>query len=394
MTTVMDTNTTGAETDAMDFSVGEVYRTVKDGRKLLAKAAIVGALLSATLAFFLANKFTSTAVLMPPDQQSISSPSPMTQMTGLASMSLGGAAGLMSQRTPGQTVVGMLTSDSVLDAVIEKNDLRRVYNAKYIEDARKALLAHSDISEDKKSGLVIISITADDKVLAHTMTVAYLDRLTSLMNDLGTSSAQRERIFLEQRLKGLSKELDASVAALGQFSSQNATIDIQKQGTATLEAASRLQAQLIAAQTELSSLKERFADGSAQVRSAQAGVAELQRRLNTISGMGQKANSDDLQNDQIAPSIRKLPLLAGRYAELYRDVQNKEALFQTLTKQYELARVEESKVVPPVRILQPASTPEKKSGPHRSIIILVGVFVSVFGSAMFLLFQRYWGASR
>lgn len=118
-----------------------------------------------------------------------------------------------------------------------------------------------------------------------------------------------------------------------------------------MEAASRLQGQLIAAESDLLGLKTRYTDRSPQVQAAQATIEELHRQLNTISGAGKSNSSPGLSENQIAPSIRTLPLLAGKYADLYRSVVTEEAVYQTLTKQYELARVQESKEIPLVRVL-------------------------------------------
>jgi uncharacterized protein involved in exopolysaccharide biosynthesis len=383
-------NFNGASADSGEISLGDVYQTLKNGRRLIGRFAISGLLVGTAVAFVIPNTFISTAELMPPDQQSIASPSPMMQASGIGLTLGAGAGSLISQRTPGQTVVGMLDSDTVLDAVIDKNDLRRVYRKRYIEDARKSLLAHTDIAEDKKSGLVMINVTARTPTQAHAIAATFLDRLMVITDELSTSSAKRERIFLQQRLKDLTAQLEQSTAALGKFSSQNATMDIRNQATATLEAASRVQGQLIAAESDLSSLRTRFADSSPQVKSAEASISALQSKLNALSGAGQTAVSDAPSGDQIAPSIRALPLLQGRYQELARDVASQEVLFQTLTKQYELARVEESKVIPAVRVLQEPSTPEERSGPHRLIIIALITFALCLGSSLFLLWRQFW----
>lgn len=383
---------TQAAPDSMNISLGEIYQTIRDHRRLIGGITLAGAALATVVAFLIPNKYTSTAQLMPPDQQSISNTSALTPLSGAGAALLGsGAGGLMTQRTPGQTVIGVLTSPTELDYIINKFNLRSVYHKRYIEDAQKALLAHSSISEDKKSGILQISVTSKDRQLSQGIAAAYIDELNLIVNNLGTSSANRERIFLEQRLKEVKVELDASTQALGQFSSRNATMDIQRQGAATVESASRLQAQLIAAESDMSSLKTRFTESSPQVRAAQARIDELHRQLNTISGVGQSVDSAGLQEDQIVPSIRKLPLLAEKYSDLYRHVVIDETLYETLSKQYELAKVEEAKEIPLVRVLAPASYPEKKSSPQRSIIIALGAALSMFASVMWVLSRRYWG---
>jgi len=70
-----------------------------------------------------------------------------------------------------------------------------------------------------------------------------------------------------------------------------------------------------------------------------------------MGGEGENAEGGDLKADQFMPSIRKLPLLGVTYADLYRRVMMQGTLYETLTKQYELARVQEAKEIPPIKVL-------------------------------------------
>jgi uncharacterized protein involved in exopolysaccharide biosynthesis len=79
-----------------------------------------------------------------------------------------------------------------------------------------------------------------------------------------------------------------------------------------------------------------------------------------------------------------------RWADLYRQVKVKETVFDLLTEQCELARIEEVKSIPSVRVIDPASWPEKKSFPPRLIIMLAFTSLSVFGAATFLVVANRW----
>ena len=136
----------------------------------------------------------------------------------------------MSTRTPGETFIGILYSQTAQDDIIDRFDLRRIYHCKFYIDARKILTAQTTIEEDKKSGIISISVMDRDPNLARDIAKAYVEELDKLVNKLSTSSARRERIFLEERIKSIKNELDASSVALSQFSSRNATIDPQSQG--------------------------------------------------------------------------------------------------------------------------------------------------------------------
>ncbi len=150
----------------------------------------------------------------------------------------------------------------------------------------------------------------------------YVDELNRLVAQLSTSAARRERIFLEGRLQGVNRDLEASEKEFSQFASKNTTIDVKEQGKAMVDAAAVLQGQLIATRSELEGLRQIYTDNNARVRSLRARVDELKVQLGKIAGKGEDASaSSDDQQDSSYPSIRKLPLLGVTYADLYRQTQ-------------------------------------------------------------------------
>jgi capsule polysaccharide export protein KpsE/RkpR len=205
---------------------------------------------------------------------------------------------------------------------------------------------------------------------------------------LSTSSARRERIFLEERLKAVSLDLEAAEKDFSQFSSKNTAIDIKEQGKAMVEAAATLQGQYIAAQSELEGLKQVYTDNNVRVRSVRARIAELKRQLEKLGGKGElPSDPSGQQADFLYPSIRKLPLLGVTYADLYRRTRVQEAVFESLTKEYELAKVQEVKEIPTVKVLDSPNIPERKSFPPRLLIMFLGT-VFAFGLATTWVFGK------
>ena len=205
------------------------------------------------------------------------------------------------------------------------------------------------------------------------MAQAYVEELNRTLAEVSTSSARRERIFLEGRLQAVSQDLEAAEKEFSQFASKNTAIDIKEQGKAMVDAAATLQGQLIAARSELEGLRQLYADSNVRVRSAQARVAELEDQLKKVGGKDESTSLEKAtQGDSLYPSIRKLPLLGVTYADLYRKTKVQEAVFETLTQEYELAKVQEAKEIPTVKVLDPPNVPEKKSFPPRTLITLLG----------------------
>jgi uncharacterized protein involved in exopolysaccharide biosynthesis len=291
----------------------------------------------------------------------------------------------MNQRTPGQTAIGIIGSRSSMDAIIAKFDLARVYHSHHSEDTRKSLSKYTDLQEDKKSGIITISVTDTDKGRAQAIAAEYIAQLDSIVNHLGESSAGRERVFLQQRLAEVKAQLDQSSQQLSQFSSRNATMDPAKQGQAMVESAARLQGELIAAQSELSALETTYAPASPQARQAQARVGQLQSKLNGVTGNGSQSAATTAGDAAGLPSLRRIPVLGATYLELYRKVEAEATLYEMLSKQYELTRIQEAKEIPPVRVLDAPSVPDKHSSPHRSIIVLIAAVASFLGAISWIL---------
>jgi len=375
--------------DSIDIPLAELLMALWQRRRWLARVIGVGVLVAIGIALLIPNQYTSTAQLMPPDQQSLFSTSMLSALTGaVPTASLTG--GLMSERTPGGTFIGILSSQTAQDDIINRFDLRRVYHCKLYIDARKILTERTTIEEDNKSGIISIKVTDLDPNRARDIAKAYVEELNELVNKVSTSSARRERIFLEERLKSIKDELDISSAELSQFSSRNATINPQSQGQALIAAASGLQGELITAQSELSGLKAMYSDDNVRVHEAQARIDELQSQLRKMGGIGGKVDGSDKKSDQLYPSIRELPILSVTYSDLYRQMTMQEGIYETLTKQYELAKVQEAKEIPPIKVLDEPQVPERKSSPHRSVIVLLWVLVSAFAGIVWIVACKLW----
>jgi uncharacterized protein involved in exopolysaccharide biosynthesis len=344
---------------------------------------------SLLLSFLIPTRYQSVTRLMPPDNQS----SGLGMIAALAGHAgdLGGVAGdLLGVKSSGALFVGILNSESVQDAVIEKFQLQKVYHDSKVEDARKDLTQRVDISEDRKSGIIFIGVTDHDPKRAAGMAQEYVAQLNRLVAEVSTSSARRERIFLEERLKNVKTDLDSAAKSFSEFASKNTAIDIPAQGKAMVEAAATLQGQLIAAQSELSGLQQIYSSNNVRVRSTQARIDELQKKLNELGGAGTQGQAET--DNSLYPSIRKLPLLGVTYADLYRETKLQETIYELLTQQYELAKVQEAKEIPTVKVLDPALVPTKKTFPPRGIITVLGTLFGIVLGMIWIVGKEQWAA--
>lgn len=378
-------------------------RILWENRRVLMRVALCGLLASAALALLIPARFESIARLMPPDNnQSTSGLATIVTSLSAGASSNSGLGTLASDflglKSTSEIFVGILSSRSVQDKLIQQFDLKKLYRDSRMEDARKDLAGHTSLSIDRKSQIITVTVTDRDPKRAAAMGQAYVEELNRLVAELSTSSARRERIFLEGRLQGVTKDLESAEKEFSQFSSKNTAIDIKEQGKAMVEAAAVLQGQLIAAESQLEGLKQIYTDNNVRVRSLRARINELKHQLEKIGGKGEDTSTDSGQQRNLSaeqqnplyPSIRKLPLLGVTYADLYRSTRVQEAVFESLTKEYELAKVQEVKEIPVVKVLDAPNIPDKKSFPPRLLVMFLGTALACAVATIWILARTTW----
>jgi uncharacterized protein involved in exopolysaccharide biosynthesis len=361
-------------------------------RSLLLRFSALTLLASTLVAFLIPARYESTSRLMPPDNQAASG------LATAAAALTAGAGGLSSlageylgMKSTSDVFASILGSRTVQDKLVQQFELKKLYRDSRMSDARKDLAERTSISVDRKSQIITITVTDKSPQRAAALAEAYVLELNRLVSDLSTSSARRERIFLEGRLQSVSRDLETAEKDFSQFASKNTAIDIKEQGKAMVDAAATLQGQLIAAQSQLEGLRQVYADDNVRVRSIRARIKELEHELEKLGGKGESASTlSDQPSDSMYPSIRKLPLLGVEFADLYRRTRVQEAVFETLTKECELAKVQEAKEIPSVKVLDAADIPDRKSFPSRLPIMLFGAAFGFVGAAIAVLGNERW----
>jgi uncharacterized protein involved in exopolysaccharide biosynthesis len=373
-------------------------------RRILVRITAIAFLVSLGIVLILPKQYKSSASIMPPDQQS----SGAMMLAALTSHSgnlgaLGSlAGGLLGAHTSTELFIDLLQSASVSGHLIDRFNLQHVYRNRYRIDTVKHLARVTKITENKKSGVITIEVEDTDRARARDLAQGYLDELNNLVLRTSTSSAHRERVFIEQRLAKVKADLETAQLQLGEFSSKNSTIDLKEQTRAMVDAGARVQAELLIEQSGLESLRQIYGDGNVRVHETEARIASLKGDLARMTGSSAPLSDEDLHGATTAdpgggekegalyPPLRQLPRLAVPYADLYRTVRVQETLFELLTQQYEMSRMEEAKDVPPVNVIDFPGLPERKSSPHRVLLTLLLTFLSFACASTTILLRSHW----
>ena len=376
------------KTQAVPTSLGYV-QLLWEKRHLFYKVAIRALAASLIVAFLIPTRYESTVSVMPPD--SCGNGAMLAALAekakpGLASM----ASNILGMKNTGALFVNLLSSRTVQDHLVDKFHLQKVYGTRYKQDARKILAERTAIDEERKSGVITVVVTDRNPQRARDIAQAYVEELDRLVSQVSTSSARRERMFIEQRLDSVKNDLEDAEKQFSAFASKNTALDIKEQTKAMVESAAILQGQIIATQSELQGLEQIYTDNNVRVRSLRAQLAELKVQAQRIGGTDASLGVDSPKSDDLYPSIRRLPLLGVQWADLYRRMKIQETVYELLNQQYELTRIQEAKEIPTVNVIDPANVPEKKSYPPRALVALVLTSISLALTGVWVVVSARW----
>ena len=348
---------------------------VRSRRPILSASAGVG-ILSLGLSFFLHNTYKATAIIMPPDRTT-NSLAMLGSSSGAASSIPGGAlAALSLNKSPGDLYVALLASPGLEENVVKQFGLQSIYHSKHLSQARKSLEENTQVTSDSKSGLISIAVVDKDPDRAAQIANGYIDALNKLSSRLAITDAQRRNLFFEQQVTETKENLNRSEEALKETQQKGGLVEPAGDARALIEFEGQLRAQIASKTIELESLRVNLADDNPQIQVIQRELQGLQAQARDLSQKtGNSAfSSRNGETEASLDYIRKL-----------RDVKYDESLFQLLSQNLAIAKLDEAREGNVVQTVEAASPPDEKNGPHRSIFLAGGLLAGFFLSAAWIL---------
>lgn len=339
---------------------------------LIAVLTVIAAVISIVYALSLPNVYSSTAMIMPSQQDGGAASSIMSQLGGLAGL----AGDISGKGTTSDLYADLLKSESIQEAVVDRLGLMSVYGSKYKQEAFDLLSLNTDIEIGKKSGIISITVDDLDPKRSSTIANAYVEELQKTLVNLAVSGAGQSRSYLEERLAKAKSDLAHAEDALKSFQSQNAVLDVSEQAKASIQGIATLRSQLAVNETQLATLRQSMTDDNQEVRSMKATINSLRAQIAGLEGN---------RGGGAIPSVGAMPALGQSYVRLMRDFKVQEAIVDLLTKQYEMAKLTETKTYSSVQVIQKGRVPEIRSKPARSKIVIVST-VTAFMFAVIIAF--------
>ena len=349
-----------------EINLMDLLLVIAKHNRFILKLTGAAALLSVIYALLQPNIYTGKTVVMPPQQASSSASALLGQLGGLAGMA-GGAIGV---KNPSDLYVGMLKSRTVADALIERFKLVDLFKAKTMEPVRGALAGNTVITAGK-DGFITIEYSDKDPKLAAALANAYVNELDRLTQTLAVTEAAKRRLFYEKQLKGVREGLDLAESAMKEMQEKTGVIQLEGQSKAILGAEAELRAQIAAKEVELSAMRSFATEQNPDFRRVEQILSSLHSQLT-------KLEHDNHANNVEMTSKGKIPELAVEYGHKMRDLKYYEKLFEFMTQQVLVAKIDEAKDAAIIQVVDKALVPEVKSKPKRSMIVLLATILAFF----------------
>lgn len=370
------------ESQADAVGLLDLLLILMERKYLLFGGMVVSAIASVVIVLMMTSYYTATAIVMPSQQKM---GLPLGSLLG--DMPMGGLMKSLDflGSDDNSRFMSILESRPLAEKVIARFDLEKRYGFKkgnrkyYFENVLKEY-RKSVWTEEDDNGNIRISVEDSTPETAATMANYIADQLDSISYQLSQMSARGSRMFFEERLKLIRRDLDSVHRALADFQVANNFIDLEQQVKSSIEALAGVEAEVIATDIEKEMLSNNFGSNSR--------MAEVKRKKDVLSRrMSEYMNKG---SGSLVLPLRKTPELGIQYANLYRDVKVQEGLNGFILQLYEQAKFREANNSPVVTVMESARIPQKRSSPKRMVFCLVICLIGFSGLVTYILVSHWY----
>ena len=355
-------NAQGSSGDMQDddeISLLDLLQVIVDNLRLLVLGPLVCGLAALGISFAITPTFTAKTQFLPPQQQQSAAASMLASLGALGGLA-GTATGIKS---PADQYIGFMKSVSVQDALIERFKLIEKYEAKLKSDARLELTRSVRIGSGK-DGLISVEVDDKDPKFAADLANAHVEELRNLLGRLAVTEAQQRRMFFENQLQITKENLAKADLAL-KSSGINSSV-LKSSPSSAVEAVARLKAGISVQEVKLGSMRNYLTESAPEFKQSLSELASLKTQLT-------KAEKEE-------PAAQS----SSDYLARYREFKYQETMFELFAKQFELAKVDESREGAVIQVLDVAEPPERKTKPDKAMIAVIAALSSGIALLLFV----------
>jgi uncharacterized protein involved in exopolysaccharide biosynthesis len=356
-------------------------------RKLILLNVLIVTVAAIIISLTIPNKYTATTSFISPKKKGglFGDIAGFSSSLKDLSRTLGGRLGTVSEEAYNYLVI--LQSRTASEKIIQKFNLREIYEideAKPYEDVIKALesLVDFNIAEE---GNIVISVTDEVPQRAAEMANYYVEILNEISTELSVTESRNNREFIEKRFIQAQNDIIALEDSMEVFSRKYNVLEMEEQIKAAIEVAAKSKAELEMAKLEREILVRNYGENNPLVIQSNLKVNGLENQLANLK-FGEDKNLKSSLN--VFVPFEQVPETGVLYIRLMRNYEIQTKILEFIYPIYEQARIEEQKDIPVVLVVDKAKSPQKKSSPKRSLIVIGAFLISFFFSLGYILIKE------
>ena len=350
--------------DGHEVSLLDVLTQLAYRKWLIAKVTGIAALMGVVTSLALPARYTATTRIMTPQQTQSATGLLMSQLASSGANAIVAAAGGgLGLKNPNDIYVGLLNSRPIADAIIREFGLVKTYHAKDMTTARKRLADYTVVVSEKNT-FIAVSVTDKDKKRVAKMANSYTDQLRILTKTLAVSEASQRRLFYEDQLKQAKDALLAAEQSFQQVQQSKGLVQLDAQAKAMIEGLALLRAQVAAREVEVQALRSYSTEHNPELELAEGELSSLRAEAARLEQRNHSSGFADL-------GLRDVPGAGMEYLRSEHELKYRQAMFDLLLRQYDAAKLDESKEAAIIQVVEPAIEPDRQSSPRPAPIILL-----------------------
>lgn len=326
---------------------------------------VIGSAASVFMVVTAPRLYVASTVLLQPQQQSAAAGA-IAQLGALS----GVAGAALGNKAPDELYVSLLKTRRLLDALIDRFNLKERYKVSTYIDARQLLLTRVVITPEKKSGLITIEVDDEDAAFAAELANAYVEELSKLLSKIAVTDAQQRRMFYEQQVAKTKATLTAAEVAFRQAQAESGFVVSQSLAEGGVKAAVELRSQIAMREIQLRALGRFATPLNVESQKLTAELAALRQQLTKV------------EQGDASSSAGAVPQRGMVAVQAYRDMKVQEASMEILIKMLEAARLDESREGPLLQQVDVAVPPERPAKPQRLRSAMSGAAMAALIGAM------------
>lgn len=383
-TAVQDTETAIQQTRGQTVHLLDLLIILSRRRKFILWFTLGVAILTMIIVLLVPNAYTAQTILLPPTQNSSMGSALLNQLTGGSSALASIAGADLGMKSPGDMYISLFRTQTVEDALIQRFGLMARYREKKMSDARRAFEEHSSVVLGVKDGLIRIAVTDRDPKTSAEIANAYVDEFRKLSAHLAITEASQRRAFFQQQLFEANENLASAEEAMKSTEQSTGVLQIDSQARALIQSAATLHGQIAEKEVELKAMRTYATQDNPQMSVAEEQLTELKAQLAELGGKDTNSSSD------IIVPKGNIPAAQIQYIRAMRDVQYYQTIEEILAKQFEMAKLDEAREGSIIQVAEVAASPDRKSSPHRTLIVVLMTFIAFAIAAFWTLISNKW----